>query len=244
MRRPRSRWSKRLPVANCLFNWAICSARSFHALWRGERTNLSPANSATIAMATITSSFWRSLICTSASFIPDKIETELQRRLAARRSQVDFADLGSLPQFLHRLQQRLAIPRGARADHRFQLSNLDRLGRHRAVFRKGLGEAAQDRHPARRFIVPVAKLANLALGFLQLDHLVPDLPPLRFEVPKSKLLVKEQPACQHCGRPRDAQGGPKFAGGVARRHLLPGCHFWRQKLEPGLLARQSPRRQA
>ena len=79
-----------------------------------------------------------------------EIKRELQRRFrAANGDEPDIGNAGAAAQPFQRFEQRLVVARRAGAGHRVQVPNLDGLGRHHAVLRKGGRELAQDGQTAQ-----------------------------------------------------------------------------------------------
>src|SRR5205807_9901940 len=102
---------------------SVCSLpisfeRALQKLPSGVKMSLSAANSATMAIAPITRTCWRFLICTLPSFHPLKIESEIQRRFIAANGHVfNIRYVRLFAQEFDRSQERLLILRHAAASH-------------------------------------------------------------------------------------------------------------------------------
>src|SRR6266513_275210 len=108
-----SRFSIRLPSSTDFFNRAICLVRSSQVPVSGTKINLLPSQSAMQPMATMVKSCWRFLTFIAASFVPVKVKSKLQRRLAACLLDMNIGHAWGRAQFVAHSCQGLTVPRRA-----------------------------------------------------------------------------------------------------------------------------------
>src|SRR6266496_1045068 len=188
-----SRANNSEPWLSAFVNSVIRAARSFQRVVNGVKTSLSPTRSVTATAARMARSCWRLSIFIGAPWSPVEVEGELQGRLAANLIHFEVGHLLGRAQLVQHFQKRLIIPGHTGAGDREEVANFQRLGRHAPTFGKGLGDFAEDRQDAMRFVEPWTKSFNLLLPILQVLHLGLDLGPLRLKAGQFPLLEKEGP---------------------------------------------------